>query len=67
MGILDDPADPSAVENLRRSIAMLRPGQAASIDRDRALALLESLQSLQHQHEHVIAELRGMLDRLEKR
>jgi hypothetical protein len=34
MGILDDPTDPHSIENLRRSIVMLNPGQTASIDRD---------------------------------
>jgi hypothetical protein len=30
MGILDDPTDPHAIENLRRSIVMLNPGQTAA-------------------------------------
>jgi hypothetical protein len=65
MGILDDPLNPHAVENLRRSIAMLPPGQEAHIDRDRALNLLEELKRLQAQHIAVASELRGILDHLE--
>jgi hypothetical protein len=34
MGILSDPLDPSAIENLRRSVAMLAPGQNQPIERD---------------------------------
>ncbi|MGI8753899.1 MAG: hypothetical protein ACR2MN_16615 [Acidimicrobiales bacterium] len=44
---------------------MLRPGQTASIDRERAMALLAELQRLQHEHRQVIAQLRGLLGRLE--
>ena len=63
--ILDDPPGPHAVENLRRSIAMLSPGQEATIDRDRALNLLEELKRLQTQHKAVAGGLRGILDHLE--
>jgi len=65
MGILDDPISPHGIENLRRSVAMLGPGQAAPIDRERALRLLEELQRLQHQHRDVVGQLRGLLGRLE--
>src|SRR5580658_6778033 len=65
MGTLEDPADPHSVERLRRSIVMLQPGQAARIDRDRALGLLASLQRLQVEHQQVITELRSLLGRLE--
>ena len=65
MGILDDPLHPSSVEILRRSIAMLRTGQTAQIDRDQALALLRRLQELEGEHGEVIAELRTLLGRLE--
>ena len=64
VGILDDPLDPSAIENLRRSVAMLTPGQAASIERERALALLGEIQRLQRVHTSVIDELRELLDRI---
>jgi hypothetical protein len=65
VGILDDPTNPYAVESLRRSIAMLRPGQDVRIERDRALHLLEELRRLQAQHREVAGELRAVLDRLE--
>ena len=65
MGILDNPLDPSAVENLRRSIVMLQKGQRAPIDREHALALLRRLQDLEGEHQEVIAELRKLLARLE--
>ena len=64
MGILDDPIDPHAIEMLRRSIAMLTPGQDAHIERSRALALLEELQRLQGQRRAVADQLRAVLDRL---
>lgn len=62
----DDPVEPHSVERLRRSIAMLRPGQAASIDRDRAMSLLAELQRLQLEHRDVVAQLRGLLGRLDR-
>jgi hypothetical protein len=65
MGLLDNPLDRHAVENLRRSIAMLATGQVATLERDRALRLLEELQRLQHEHQVVAAQLHAVLDRLE--
>lgn len=65
MALFDDPIEPHSVENLRRSIAMLTPGQAAPIDRERALRLLAELQRLQHEHRIVVAQLRGLLATLE--
>jgi hypothetical protein len=65
VGIFDDPINPYAIESLRRSVAMLTPGEDARIERDRALNLLEELQRLQEQHRTVAAELRTMLQRLE--
>jgi hypothetical protein len=62
---LDTFDTPEAVEQLRRSIAMLTVGQVASIDRDRALRLLEELQRLQSEHRMVTTQLHGLLDRLE--
>ncbi|MGI8752442.1 MAG: hypothetical protein ACR2MN_09050 [Acidimicrobiales bacterium] len=67
MALFDDPIEPHSVESLRRSIAMLRPGQAATIDRERAMALLAELQRLQHEHREVVAQLRGLVARLETR
>ncbi len=65
VALFDDPIQPHSVESLRRSIAMLRPGQAAMIDRERAMALLAELQRLQHEHRQVVAQLRGLLRHLE--
>ncbi len=67
MGIFDDPTNPHAIESLRRSVAMLTPGQDARIERNRTLELLEELKRLQDQHRTVVAELRSMLLRLEGR
>ena len=65
MGIYDDPIEPHSVEALRRSIAMLAPGQVASLERTRALALLSELQRLQHEHRHIVTQLRVLLGRLD--
>jgi hypothetical protein len=65
MGILDDPTDPHAIENLRRSIVMLRPGQTASIDRDRAVRLLEELQRLRAEQRLIAAQLTEIIARLD--
>jgi hypothetical protein len=65
VGLLDDPTNPYAIESLRRSVAMLTPGQEARIERNRALDLLEELKRLQEQHRTVAGELRAMLRRLE--
>ena len=65
VGILDDPLDPSAVENLRRSIVMLQKGQRAPIDREHALTLLRRLQNLEGEHDEVVTQLRALLARLE--
>jgi hypothetical protein len=65
MALFDDPIEPHAVENLRRSIVMLSPGQAARIDRDKAILLLEELQRLQHERREVVAQLQGLLGALE--
>jgi hypothetical protein len=66
VGLLDDPTDPHALENLRRSIAMLSPGQMAGLDRERALLLLQEVQNLRRQQERAIAELHGVLRALEQ-
>ena len=61
-----DPLDPSSVEILRRSVAMLGTGQKLNLDRDRALALLGRLQDLETQHREVIGQLRAVLAELEE-
>ncbi len=66
MTLFDDPIEPHSVEQLRRSIAMLTPGAAATIDRERAMALLAELQRLQHEHRQVVAQLRGLLGQMEQ-
>jgi hypothetical protein len=65
MGLFDDPTNPYAIESLRRSVAMLTPGQEARIERDRALDLLEELRRLQDEHRVVAGELRAILQRFE--
>ena len=66
MALFDDPLNPHALEILRRSIVMLPSGQAAAVDRDQAVRLLEELQRLRHQHAEIVAQLRGLLGRLEQ-
>jgi hypothetical protein len=59
-----DDLEPHELENLRRSIVMLRPGQAASLDRDRAVRLLDELQRLQasdRRYRQLVARLRVLL------
>jgi hypothetical protein len=65
MGILDDPTDPHATENLRRSIVMLNSGQSASIDRDGAVRLLEELQRLRAEQGVIAVQLTQIVARLD--
>lgn len=65
MALFDNPTDPHVIENLRRSITMLSPGQAATIERDRALVLLEELQRLQQEHRLVASQLRALVAQIE--
>jgi hypothetical protein len=65
---LDDDLQPHNLEQLRRSIAMLRPGQKTNLDRDRAIRILEELQRLQRsdrRYHETVDQLRAILDRLE--
>ena len=64
MGILDDPLNPHALEQLHRSIVMLTPGQSAGIERNRALVLVGELRRLQDQQRIVAGDLEVILDRL---
>ena len=53
------------LENLRRSIVVLTPGQPAGLDRERAVALLDELQRLQRtdrRYRQLVDQLRGLLD-----
>jgi hypothetical protein len=67
MGRSDDRTydlEPHELENLRRSIVILRPGQAATLDRDRAVRLLEELQRLQvsdRRYRRLVDQLRALL------
>ena len=65
MAFFNDPVEPHVIEHLRRSVTMLAPGQAAGLERERVLMLLEELQRLQHEHRAVAAQLRTIADRLE--
>ena len=60
-----DSFDPHEVERLRRSIAMLRPDQPASLKREEAMRILEELQRLQRsdrRHVELLGKLRAVLD-----
>ncbi len=60
-----DNLDPHELERLRRSIAMLRPGQPAGLKREEAMRLLEELQRLERsdrRHAEVVERIRAMLD-----
>jgi hypothetical protein len=62
---VDDDLQPHNLEQLRRSIAMLTPGQKASLDRERAVRILEELQRLQpiyRRYRETVAQLRAILD-----
>ena len=50
------------LENLRRSIAMLQPGQQSYLKREQALQLLEDIRSLQGRLDQLKAELRRLAD-----
>ena len=49
------------LENLRRSLAMLRPGQTASLGRDEAIELVEQLQRAQRHLERIRTVLAALL------
>jgi hypothetical protein len=53
--------DEYQLENLRRSIAMLTPGQDSYIKRERAMSLIEEVQRLQAEHKAVMTQLRALL------
>ena len=50
------------LENLRRSIAMLQPGQQSYLKREQALQLLEDIRALQGRLDQLKAELRRLAD-----
>ncbi len=49
--------EPDRLEDLRRSIVMLPPGRLVSIDRERALGIIEELQRLQRSDRELRASL----------
>ena len=57
-----EPLNPHELERLRRSIAMLGPGQVAGIKREQAMALLAETQRLQRPMAEVMARLRAIVD-----
>ena len=53
------------LENLRRSIAMLRPGHPTGLGRERATRLIEELQRLPRsdgRYQYLVAQLRALVD-----
>jgi len=53
------------LENLRRSIVMLRPGHPTRLGRERAIRIIEELQRLQRtdrRYQHLVAQLRALVD-----
>jgi hypothetical protein len=56
-----DDLEPQEMGNLRRSIVMPRPGQAAGLDRDRPVRLLEDRQRVPRSHRQRSHRQRGEL------
>jgi len=50
------------IERLRRSIALLTPGQPAGLSTEEAMAMLADLRSARRHLERLIAGLRQLLD-----
>jgi hypothetical protein len=50
------------IENLRRSLAMLPPGQLSGLRREEAMALLEDLQAVERRLATLRTELRRLAD-----
>ena len=50
------------LERLRRSIALLTPGQPAGLSREDAMALLADLRTARRELERLIVGLRRLLD-----
>ena len=53
------------LERLRRSVAVLQPGQPAGLKRDEAMRLLAEAQRLQRQLADVMARLRAIVEETE--
>jgi hypothetical protein len=50
------------MENLRRSLAMLQPGQVSGLRREEAITLIEEVQGLEQRLEHLKGELRRLVE-----
>jgi hypothetical protein len=62
---MGDDLQSHELERMRRSIAMLRPGQPVSLTREHAMRLLEELQRLQRsdrRYADLMGKLRALLD-----
>jgi hypothetical protein len=56
---------PTAVESLRRSLAMLAPRHPAALDREAAMEILSEMQRLQRRdqrHDRLVEQVRALLD-----
>ncbi|TML93725.1 MAG: hypothetical protein E6G06_01255 [Actinobacteria bacterium] len=56
---------PTELENLRRSLAMLNPGAAASLSREEAMGLITDVAELQARLELLRIGLRQLVDEAE--
>jgi hypothetical protein len=50
------------IENIRRSLAMLTPGQPSGLSRERAIDVLEKLQDVQARLDRLRTELKRLAD-----
>jgi hypothetical protein len=66
MSILDNGIDQATIENLRRSIVELPAPRPVSIDRARALRLVDELGRLHAEHQVLASQLQAVLHRLER-
>ena len=55
-------ATPSDLERLRRSLAMLAPGQPAGLTREEAMALLAEVRRASAELHRLVRGLRALLD-----
>ena len=57
---------PHELENLRRSLAMLNPGAAASLSREEAMRLITEVADLQARLERLRVGLRQLVDEADR-
>jgi hypothetical protein len=55
-------ATPADLERLRRSLAMLAPGQPAGLTREEAMALLAEVRRASAELDRLVSGLRALLD-----